>query len=763
MVSHTHNTIEEYLSTLNPEQTEAVLHKGPSLLILAGAGSGKTRVITTKIAYLIAKEHIDPASILAVTFTKKAANEMRERAVAIEPKATYAQLRTFHSWGAWFLRFYADEAGISKNFTVYDDEDMVTLVGKAIPSITRKEAMSIAHKISLAKDYAITPDSTDFSRAEEAGLYELSDEVFLLQYKEYQKKLRSTGNVDFGDLILLPYLVLKENSDIKDRVHKRHRVIMVDEYQDSNVSQFLLLQELSGANDANASNVRVCVVGDDDQSIYKFRGAEVQNILRFKDVFPNTDIIKLETNYRSTPQILNCADNVISNNAGRMGKALRAVAKEGKMPTLVFLPNQDDECEFCADLIESQHQKGEDFSDWAILYRTNAQSLGFETTFLHRQIPYTIVGSFRFYEREEIKDALSWLRFIANPKDEIAFRRIINKPARGIGTVSQDKIVNSGYDSILEACKNAPLSKKAKENLKNFATLIEVFSLMIPDAPTQSENSIMAEVASTPSDMSLSKDEILTEAYSTEKKKLSAFVEKVIKDSGLEEFHKAQDEISGSQKIENLNELINSALLYPLTRQGLLDFLDSISLEKSLEEKSSASSTDRVTLITLHNTKGLEFKKVIITGMEAGIFPREDKVGEEIEEERRLFYVGITRARAELYFTSCGIRRLFGRTNYMTPSPFLSEIDEENIRIIGDRPLSFVSHDQKEEEAAHPLSKEWSKGKTVYHDDWGHGEIIDTQTTEEGEYVISVRFETGGIKKFLPQYQSHSLTIEEPL
>lgn len=717
---------ESYISVLNPEQRKAVVHEGSPLLILAGAGSGKTRVITTKIAYLIAEKHVDPFSILAVTFTKKAANEMKERAVSLEPRASYAQIRTFHSWGAYFLRTYASSAGVDKNFTVYDDDDMVTLVSKAVPSLSKQQASMAAHKISLAKDYCYTPESEE--------LYKISeDPLFRDIYDAYEKRLRETGNVDFGDLILLPYQVLKNNDTIRHELHKRYRVIMVDEYQDSNVAQFKLLHALSGVDENSGSYV--CVVGDDDQSIYKFRGADIHNILNFQNQFPDTTLVRLETNYRSSTEILACADSVVKNNEGRLGKTLVSARGKGKIPTLVFLPTQDDETQFCAEIIEQAHEKGVPYSEWAILYRTNAQSLGFESEFLHRKLPYTIVGSLKFYEREEVKDIIAWISLIANPKDEIAFRRIVNKPSRGIGNTSQEKIIAASLgNSLLEGWKKVKLSKKCTESLSNFCNSIYDCKSML------SENS-----------------EINANENSVEKK-LSAFVENVVKKSGLEEYYSAQDEIAGTQKISNLQELINSAVLYPCSMQGLLDFMDHIQLDRTLENEGDESAQkDCVTLITLHNTKGLEFPRVIITGMESGIFPREDKTGEEIEEERRLFYVGITRAQNELYLTSCGLRRLYGRTNYMSPSPFLAEIDKKQIRVIGDKPLSFGSCAS----AGSDIEKKYKKGVCVYHDDYGHGQIVQTEFSGEGEYVVSVKFETGGFAKFLPQYQSKSLLIED--
>jgi len=718
----------EYLEVLNEEQLKAVTHEGKNLLILAGAGSGKTRVVTTKIAWLIQQKRVDPYSILAVTFTKKAANEMRERAVALEPKAAWSQIRTFHSWGAYFLRRYASEACVDKNFTVYDEDDMCTIVSKAIPSLPKKEVTQIVKKISLAKDYGLTPESKNL---ELVG----GDSVFAEQYALYQQRLRSTGNVDFGDLILLPYLTLKNNEALRREIHFRYRVIMVDEYQDSNIAQSLLLQELSGVNENTGTYV--CVVGDDDQSIYRFRGAEVRNILEFKNQFPGTDVIRLVQNYRSTQEILQCADCVVSNNEGRLGKTLVAARGKGKKPTIVFLPTQDDETQFCADIIEQQHEKGVPYSEWAILYRMNAQSLGFETTFLHSKIPYVIVGTLKFYEREEIKDALAWISFVANPRDEVAFRRIINKPVRGIGPASQDKIVDSGLGgNLMEAAKKIKLTKKASEGISEFCRIFDELDSMLP----------------------------VEDANIDDKSSLADFVKEVGEKSGLCEFHQMQDDIAGTQKLSNLEELANSAVQYPLSRKGLLDFLDSISLDRSTQGADEEDTLqDKVTLITLHNTKGLEYKRVIITGMEYGVFPRAEKTGEDLEEERRLFYVGITRAQNELYFTSCGLRRLYGQTNYMQPSPFLNELGKGNCRLLGSRPFGFGGGADSSGSAAvysEPLAKKYCKGALVYHDDWGHGQIVGVDVTEEGEYVVTVNFQTGGSKKFLPKYQSSSLLIE---
>ncbi len=790
----------EYLESLNPEQTEAVTHSGSPLLILAGAGSGKTRVITTKIAYLIQHENVQPWSILAVTFTKKAANEMKERAVNLEPLAEQALIKTFHSFGAWFLRRYAEEAGLDPNFTVYDDDDSAALVIKAVPGMTKKQANLAAHKISLCKDYCLTPEDNLSEFDTDGNLAEI--------YSAYEKRLKATGNADFGDLIMRPVQIIEKNEAVRSQMRHRFRVIMVDEYQDSNVAQFRLLQALSGVKEN--SGTYVCVVGDDDQSIYKFRGAEVQNILQFPNIFPGTKIIRLERNYRSTGKILAAADAVVSNNTDRLGKTLVAARGEGALPVLVFLENQDKEAAFCAQLIQKAVEtKKARYSDFAVLYRTNAQSLGFETEFLHKKIPYAVVGSLKFYEREEIKDALGYLSLLVNPRDELAFARIVNKPVRGVGEKSQEKIVAAAYSSagtlvenlnLLDAAENCAenLSKKAKDGVKDFCLMMRKLQgeldekskelpenfqvdLLAEKAISSGGDSAAASNAVAGADSAASSsgsgdysgsagafgsegssDSAGADSSGAEKdfERLSVFIQRVIEESGLDEYHKSQDEIDGTNRIQNLQELVNSAVSYPYSRRGLLDFLDSIELDRSLAEQNDGSA-DAVTLITLHNTKGLEFNRVIITGLENGIFPREEKIGEELEEERRLFYVGITRAKNELYITSCAMRRLYGKTQPMMPSRFLFEAGNV-FNVMGRIPPSYSNANFSDEEK--PLSpkaellEKWKKGVRLYNDDYGYGQIVKS-TADSGEVVIEVQFENGERKKFMPEYQGKRLDI----
>jgi len=768
--------IEQYLSVLNDEQKAAVVHEGSPLLILAGAGSGKTRVITTKIAYLISEKNVNPYSILSVTFTKKAANEMKERAIALDERAEKAQIKTFHSFGSWFLRKYAEYSGLEPSFTVYDDDDMALLVKKACPSLSTKESRIAAHQISLAKDYCLSPEDDLSIIGSEFDLNEI--------YTAYDNRLRATGNADFGDLIMLPVKVMERNPDIAAEIHSRFQVIMVDEYQDSNIAQYKLLQKLSGIEDGCKNYV--CVVGDDDQSIYKFRGAEVQNILSFPEKFPGTEIIRLERNYRSTSKILEAAEVVVGKNENRLGKNLIADRGEGKKPILAFLGDQNEEAVYCSDLIRASLNKGAKYSDWAVLYRTNAQSLGFEKEFLHRKIPYVVVGSLKFYEREEIKDALSYLSLCVNPKDEISFRRVINKPVRGIGEKSQDKIMESAvivtedseaadghttaYKNLIETAQNisGELSKKAREGVEEFARIFKTVLGCFDDS-----------------------------------KKLSDFVQRVITDSDLEEYHKAGDEIEGTQRLLNLQELVNSAVPYACNVDGLLAFLDAINLDKTLDLENEDKDDNAVTLITLHNTKGLEYNRVIITGLEEGVFPRMDKVGADLEEERRLFYVGITRARDELYVTSTAKRCLYGNWQFMRPSPFIKEA-KKAFSVKGAVPASFDGYLQPgfngysySKGAAEKYSKgtksgyfgknadsfanksnagfveksnplrwgdkaevaaQWPKGTKVFHDDYGYG-VVSKAYMNAGEYVAEITFENGVTKKFLPEYQRKNLQI----
>ena len=807
-----------YLSVLNPEQLEAVCHTGSPLLILAGAGSGKTRVITTKIAWLISEQGVRPESILAVTFTNKAAREMAERAQGLDERAGRSSIRTFHSFGAWMLRRYAEWAGLSPNFTIYDDDDSVTLLMKALPQLNKQEAQRFMRKIARAKDYCLLPESPQLTMIDPAP-------EFAVIYRAYQQRLRETGNADFGDLIMLPVQLLQEHTAIAQQLHRRFKVILVDEYQDSNDAQFRLLRELTG------ENTYVCVVGDDDQSIYRFRGAEVQNILTFDRQFPHTKIIRLVRNYRSYEPILRVAGSIVSRNEGRLGKTLIAArGAGGQKPRVYYLPSQDAEAELCVQLIKKAVRAGGSYSDWAILYRTNAQSLNFETSFLHEKIPHKVVGTLKFYEREEIKDALALLALIANGRDEIAFRRMVNKPARGIGETTQNKLVayaraafagspayigaranaeeavnpeplaytgvlafgdspeqdrenaQQGSDYItvlLGAGSKLSIPKKAGAALREFlTTLYSLRSLLAALSSPQTAQKARAdsdETGAAASDSAIDID-VQTDAVRSDTptgrepadaagtdtaegntaasgvqlvpgQGLAAFVLTVIEHTGLGIFHRNQDEVMGTQKTANLQELANTASLYPCTAAGLTSFLEHIELDRSLAETDAGS--DAVQLITIHNTKGLEFPNVVITGLENGIFPRNDESAEDMEEERRLMYVACTRAKDELYMTSCAARRMYGKLSFMEPSRFLAEIDEDLVDVAGQPIADFAA--PADEEAAL-----WKCGQRIFHDDYGYGYVVQSRQSG-GELVITVQFETGSQKRFFPAYQKAQL------
>ena len=725
------STLQSALATLNPAQRVAVLHDGSPLLILAGAGSGKTRVVTVKIAWLIAEQGIDPRSILAVTFTNKAAGEMRERALALladhQPpiEARDVTLKTFHSFGAWMLRRNADVAGLPRGFTIYDDDDSITLLKSLYPEQKRSELSRWYHLISRAKDYCLTPDD---------DLEEVSaDPEFPRVYRAYQDRLREIGNVDFGDLIQLPMELLEREPSVAARLHRRFRYLLVDEYQDANVAQYRFLRALVGPE------AFVCVVGDDDQSIYRFRGAEVQNILTFPERFPETKVVRLEQNYRSTAPILDLAGAVVSNNEGRLGKTLFTDRSGGKRPALILFGDQDEEVSWTIERIREVLTRGES-GETAILYRTNAQSRVFETALLREAIPYRIVGAVRFWQREEIKDAVALLKLVANPRDEVAFRRVVNKPTRGIGAKSLDKIMETlpaaGGDVERAANYALPaLSKRAARALSAFLGVVEAIRRMV-----NGSQHAVGEGEEPPS----------VDAARMEEP-LSRVVESALVESGLLLYHREQDEVGGTQKVQNLEELVNAASLHAASEEGLSEFLEAIELDGAREQEDAEQA--RVVLITMHNTKGLEFDRVIITGLEEGLFPRDDDP-DELEEERRLFYVAITRARNELTLTSCRSRRIHGRIAELYPSRFLTEIPQELMDVTsgdgGHSPVVGTLQGLCEGRRAgqeHP----WPRGTGVYHDDYGSGAVIQAWHAG-GEAVVLVRFETGATAQFIPKY-----------
>ncbi len=636
--------------TLNEQQKEAVLHTEGPLLILAGAGSGKTRVLTHRIAYLIGEKGVNPWNILAITFTNKAAGEMRERVdnlVGFGSESIWVS--TFHSMCVRILRRHIDLLGFDTNFTIYDTDDQKTLmkdVCKLLQIDTKIfRERSLLAAISQAKNELITPEEFriqaqgDFSRQKIASVYE-----------EYEKQMRANNALDFDDLLVKTVQLFQTQADVLDYYQERFRYIMVDEYQDTNTVQFELVRLLS------AKYRNLCVVGDDDQSIYKFRGANIRNILDFEQVFPDAKVIKLEQNYRSTSNILDAANAVIRHNHGRKDKTLWTDNGEGKKINVRQFDTAFDEAEYIVGDIKERVEKGEAaYNDHAILYRTNAQSRMFEEKFVTANIPYKIVGGINFYARREIKDLLAYLKTIDNGRDDLAVRRIINVPKRGIGLTSINRVQEyalgreiSFYEA-LRAVDLIPNIGRGASRLESFVALIEHFK-------TDAEEMTISEL-----------------------------MQEIIEETGYIESLKEEGTEEAENRIENIDELISKIAAYeeacedrnePATLNGFLEEVALVADIDSLDE-----SNDYVVLMTLHSAKGLEFPHVYLAGMEDGIFPSYMTITaddpEEVEEERRLCYVGITRAEEELTLTCARRRMIRGETQYNKMSRFLKEIPME--------------------------------------------------------------------------------------
>ncbi len=647
--------------TLNPEQKRAVLHdKGP-LLILAGAGSGKTRVLTHRIAYLIEERGVNPYNILAITFTNKAAKEMRERVDRIVGYGSEnIWVSTFHSTCVRILRRYIDTIGYSRSFTIYDSDDQKTLmkeICKYLNIDTKKtNERAILSVISKAKDELVSPE--EFAR--NAGR-DLTQNRYAQAYAEYQKRLRQSNALDFDDLIYKTVELFQLNSEALAYFQNRFRYIMVDEYQDTNTAQFRLIHLLSsGVNIYGEREYNLCVVGDDDQSIYKFRGANIYNILNFEKSFPNTEVIKLEQNYRSTKSILNAANEVICNNQGRKDKSLWTENEEGEPVHFTQFETDFEEADHVTAEIRRIVDSGAaNYQDFAILYRTNAQSRLFEEKLLLRNIPYKIIGGVNFYARKEIKDMLAYLKTIDNGLDSLAVKRIINVPRRGIGLTTVDKVNDyavandmSFYEALTRAHYIPGLERSASK-IAPFVSLIEGL-----------------------------KSRIKQEGYS-----LRELIDDILDATGyLRELEEVKDE-DAQDRIGNINELVNKLVTYEENAEELptlSGFLEEVALVADIDTLEEGS--DHIVLMTLHSAKGLEFPYVYLCGMEEGIFPGymsifADNPVEEIEEERRLCYVGITRAMKQLSLSAARQRMLRGETQYNKPSRFVNEIPRYLIKM----------------------------------------------------------------------------------
>ena len=730
--------------TLNEQQREAVYHTDGPLLILAGAGSGKTRVLTHRIEYLIEEKGVNPWNILAITFTNKAAGEMRERVdnlVGFGSESIWVS--TFHSTCVRILRRHIDRLGYDHNFTIYDADDQKTLmkdVCKLIDIDTKVyKERNLLSAISSAKDELITPQEYELNAAGDYGKQKIAK-----VYMEYEKQLRANNALDFDDLLVKTVQLLQTQPDVLEYYQERFRYIMVDEYQDTNTVQFKFVSLLAG------KYKNLCVVGDDDQSIYKFRGANIKNILNFEKEFHDARVIKLEQNYRSTSNILNAANAVISNNVGRKEKSLWTDNGEGEKIQFRQFDTAYDEADFIAEDIRKHVNDGAAYNEHAILYRTNAQSRLFEERFVAGNIPYKIVGGINFYARREIKDLLAYLKTIDNGKDDLAVRRIINVPKRGIGLTTINRVQESalereiGFYEALKGLDLIPNIGRSAAKLDSFVALIEYFK----------------GVAG--------------------KESLSDLMKEIIEKTGYVEDLEADDKEDAQARIENIEELISKIAAYEETcadqdeKPTLSGFLEEVALVADID--SLDEEQDYVILMTLHSAKGLEFPHVYLAGMEDGLFPSYMTItsddNEDLEEERRLCYVGITRA--EKYLTvSCARRRMIrGETQYNKMSRFLKEIPAE----LMETGTTFAEETEMPTQNAYFQAKQvfkqkaFSTGKTakqftvtkekgldytigdrVKHMKFGEGLVTDI--TEGGrDYEVTVQFDAAGVKKMFASF-----------
>ncbi|HWT26591.1 MAG TPA: DNA helicase PcrA [Mobilitalea sp.] len=763
--------------TLNPEQKRAVLHdKGP-LLILAGAGSGKTRVLTHRIAYLIEERGVNPWNILAITFTNKAAKEMRER---VDKIVGYGSeniwVSTFHSTCVRILRRFIDTIGYTRSFTIYDSDDQKTLmreICKYLNIDTKKtNERSILSVISKAKDELISPEQFALNAG---GDFQQSK--YAQAYTEYQKRLHSSNALDFDDLIFKTVELFQTNKEALVYFQNRFHYIMVDEYQDTNTAQFRLIHLLSsGVNEFGKREYNLCVVGDDDQSIYKFRGANIYNILNFEHAFPNTEVIKLEQNYRSTKSILNTANEVICNNKGRKDKSLWTENEEGEPVHFTQFENDFEEVDNITSEIKRTVDSGDaKYNDFAILYRTNAQSRLFEEKLILRNIPYKIIGSVNFYARKEIKDMLAYLKTIDNGLDSIAVKRIINVPRRGIGLTTIDKVNDyalehdiSFYDALTRA-SHIPGLERTASKITPFVSLIEALK-----SRTHQESFSLKELI----------DDILD---------ATGYLRELEEDSSED----AKD------RIGNIDELVNKMVTYEENTEEptLSGFLEEVALVSDIDNL--IEDSDNIVLMTLHSAKGLEFPYVYLCGMEEGIFPgymsiNAENPAEEIEEERRLCYVGITRAMKYLSLSAAKQRMLRGETQYNKPSRFIHEIPryllkmtaasprkvasayrntdlsfEEKKGFTNDNDINFDKPFRGNDTGAYKLSQasykpfttpdpkqfagnnmktiDYGIGDTVKHMKFGTG-IVTNITMGGKDYEVTVDFPNFGVKKLLSSF-----------
>lgn len=696
------------MKDLNPEQKEAVQATEGPVLVLSGAGTGKTRVLTTRIAAILAQGLAQPWQILAVTFTNKAAQEMRlrlEKMAGADARGVW--LGTFHAVGVRILNRYAAQAGLSPNFIVLNTDDQERLVKQIMQGLgidTKKYVPAIVLDIIQRwKDRGLMPaavseqQDASYCDGRARGIYQL-----------YQERLRALNAVDFGDLLLLPLELFKANPDILARYQQQFWYILVDEYQDTNVAQYLLLRLLAKGHG------NICCVGDDDQSIYSWRGAQVENILNFAGVFPNTRVIRLERNYRSTAHILGTAAGLIAHNAGRLGKTLTPADQTGADGEKVLVCGVWDGAQEAAQVVESIEQAqaaGVPPGQIAVLVRASFQTRAFEEAFMRAGIPYKIIGGFKFYEREEIRDALAYLRLVVNPRDDLAFERVVNKPRRGIG----DKVLEALKETarqkkacLAEAVPWAELRPAARKTLDAFCTLIKQ----------------ARERAATLDP--------------------SPLAQQLLEESGYVAMWRADSSPDAAGRLENLKELYNVLGDF----ESLKDFIEYTSLLTDTDEK---NGQDCVFIMTLHAAKGLEFTQVFLPGWEEGLFPHQrtiDESGKEgLEEERRLAYVGLTRARRKAVISYALNRRVYGQWQNALPSRFLDELPAAHTRHQKHHAERGEARLSWETPPAAPARPSRRVGKRVFHDTFGYGTVIQDEASR-----LTVHFDEHGVKKVLAKF-----------
>lgn len=687
------------LEQLNDMQKKAVTCTEGPLLVLAGAGSGKTKVLTTRIAYLINEKNVDPSSILAITFTNKAAKEMKDRVIKLIGNIGYSmKISTFHSFGLSILKEHCDLLGYSKNFTIIDSDDSMTLIKKIVKDLNLNSKIfnpkMIRNKISGAKNELMDP--AEYVRFANTDM----EEKIVSVYERYQKRLKLNNSFDFDDLLMLPIKLLKENPDVLKQYQEKFKYVMVDEYQDTNQAQYILTKMMS------AKYKNICVVGDNDQSIYMFRGANYRNILNFEKDYKNTSVILLEENYRSTKNILDVANSIIKNNKSRKDKTLWTNNDDGLKIKYHRSSNEKDESFYVVSEIKKLLNNGVPLSEIAVLYRANAQSRNIEEVLLRDNIPYKVVGAFYFYNRKEIKDLIAYLKLIYNHNDDNSLTRIINVPKRGIGLKA---IENLNTKAMLE-------EKSLYDSLSTQKELD--FKRLIDDLSKKSETMSLTELV----------DCILNDSKMKEELELEKTIESEVRLENLEEFKSITKSFEESKGIVSLGE-----------------FLEEISLVSDVEEYKN--NTNVVTLMTIHSAKGLEFDNVFLIGMEEGLFPHANCLNdvEELEEERRLCYVAVTRARKRLWLVNARSRMLYGKESYNMQSRFIDEIDKENLDIDSDTEEKTFDRSSMIDE-----SIDYKPGDKVIHDIYGEGVVIEVKSS-----ILTIAFSHKyGIIKIMKGHKS---------